>query len=615
MLPKLAFDIGSLHWEYAKGLRPERVIDECLRRIEACGDDGIFLFIRNRESLLAEAASLGDYDPAKSLWGMPFAVKDNIDVAGVPTTAACPDFAYVAEADAFVVAKLREAGALCIGKTNMDQFATGLVGVRTPYRVPRNALDPDIVPGGSSSGSAIAVARGLVSFSLGTDTAGSGRVPAALNGIVGLKPSLGLLSNSGVVPACRTLDTVSVFALTVADAYCAFSTAAVYDPHDPYARQSRVLSALGSPSPHIRIGVPDMASREFFGDAVQAASYTADLEHLAHLGAEITELDFTPFFQIARRLYQGAWVAERYTVIASLLKEKPAGLLPVLREIVAPAVHLSAADAFLDFYHLQTVRRTLEPLLAQFDCLCVPSVPTFCTLAEVEAEPIEANARLGIYTNFVNLLDLCGLTIPTTPRHDGRPGSITLLASRERDAQLAAWGNRMQQACCAPLGATNWPLPRSNPSGGQVMPDEIELAVVGAHMSGLPLNHELTRLGSRFLYTSRTSPNYRLFRLPGGLPMRPGVVRSATGSRISLEVWALPADRLGEFIRGVPSPLSIGTLTLEDGAQVKGFLCESIALDGAEEVTRYGGWRAYLDARSFNEGGGTSGLTLRQRNA
>lgn len=598
MLRELGFDFHSLHREYAKGLEPGNVVDECLRRIDAAGDPGIFLHLRNREALQAEATALGAFDPDKPLWGVPFVVKDNIDVADTPTTAACPDFAYLAVHDAFVVTLLKQAGALCIGKTNLDQFATGLVGVRTPYPTPRNALDPDLIPGGSSSGSAVAVARGLVSFALGTDTAGSGRVPAALNGIVGLKPSLGLLSNTGVVPACRTLDTVSVFALTVDDAYQAFRVMATFDPDDPYARRSTLPPALGAAQPRLRVGIPDAATREFFGDAEQAASFSDSVARLQTLGAEVVELDFTPYYETARCLYEGVWVAERFIVIESLLKEKPDALLPVLREIVAPAARMTAADAFRDFYRLQTLKRQIESQLHAVDLLCVPSIPTFYTVQDVAAEPIAANSRLGTYTNFVNLLDLCGVAVPAERRQDGRPGSVTLLAKRERDAEVAALASAFQQRCAAPLGATGFALPAAVPPAINAAFDEIPLAVVGAHMSGLSLNHELTDLGGRFLFAARTAPCYQLFKLPGSPPERPGLVRSQTGTSINLEVWALPAEHFGQFIRNVPAPLSIGTLTLEDGTQVKGFLCESSALDDATEITLHGGWRAYLQTAS-----------------
>ena len=596
-----SFNITQLHKAYARGLSPAAVVAEAYRRLEEVGDPGIFLHLVDRETALAEAAALGPFDPqAKPLWGVPFAVKDNTDLAGCPTTAACPAYAYQADADAFAVAALRRAGAIPIGKTNLDQFATGLVGVRTPYPAPLNALDPAIVPGGSSAGSAVAVAHGIVSFALGTDTAGSGRVPAALNGIVGLKPSLGALSNSGVVPACRTLDTLSVFALSVDDAFTAYRCAAVYDPEDAYARSFPAPDLPASP-PKIRIGVPSAKTRRFFADDIQAVVFEAALDDLAALGGDIVELDFTGFYDIAEMLYEGAWLAERYTVIEDLLQRDPDAVHPVTRQVIEPARDLSAADAFRGFYRLQELKRQVEPLLAGVDQLAVPTIPTFYSVADLAADPLAPNARLGTYTNFVNLLDLCALAVPTRPRSDGRPGSVTLLGPAGHDGALAALGQDLQQRCAPVQGATAWPLPPARETTPAPLSDEVAVAAVGAHMSGLPLNHELTRLGARFLRRAATAEGYRLYSLPGGAVARPGLLRDAAGGAIEVEVWALPKAQFGAFMEGIPSPLGIGTLTLNDGSQVKGFLCEACATEGAEDVTGFGGWRAFLDANANSE--------------
>ncbi len=598
MIQNLPFHLPSLFAAYAGGLEPAAVMEEVRRRVDAAGDAGIFLHLTDREQVLADLAALGPFDPvAKPLWGIPFAIKDNIDAAGAPTTAACPAYAYEAERDAFVVDALRRAGAIPVGKTNLDQFATGLVGTRTPYPVPRNALDPALVPGGSSSGSAVAVARGLVGFALGTDTAGSGRVPAALNGIVGLKPTLGALSNTGVVPACRTLDTVSVFALTVEDAYDVFRAAARFDPEDPYARPVPA-PPLAAPPPTFRVGVPDAATREFFGDDIQAAAFASALDEVAALGGDVVELDFGPFFEVAAMLYEGAWVAERHAAVGDFLRDRPDAFLPVTRRIIEQAERFSATDAFRGYYRLRELRRRAGNLLDRVDLLCVPSIPRFYTVADVEADPLGPNSRLGTYTNFVNLLDMCGMTVPVTARADGLPGSVTVLAPACRDAQIASVAAALQRRCGGALGATGWSLPAPAAPRIEAGPDEIALAAVGAHMSGLPLNRELTDLGARFLYAAKTAPVYRLYSLPGGPPFRPGLVRGETGSAIALEVWALPASRFGDFIRGIPRPLGIGTLTLESGADVKGFLCEPIGTLGAEDVTAFGGWRAYLNSLS-----------------
>ncbi len=596
----LPFTLAALRAAYAEGLSPEAVVDEVYRRIAKTDDPGIYIHLRAADAVRAEAARLGPDDGSRPLWGVPFAIKDNIDAEGLPTTAACPAYAYEAAEDAACVALLRAAGALLIGKTNLDQFATGLVGVRSPFQPPRNALDPALVPGGSSSGSAVAVARGQVAFALGTDTAGSGRVPAALNGIVGLKPSLGAVSARGVVPACRSLDTVSVFTHTVEDAHAVFRAIARFDPADSWSRDLPAPPAGAAP-PAFRVGVPDAASLDFDGDAQEAAAFAANLGILEAAGAEILPLDFTPFYDVARMLYEGAWVAERYTVIEDLLRENPAAVHPVTAQIVGAARDLSAADAFRGLYRLQDLKRRVAPLIAGVDLLATPTIPRPYSFAEVDRDPIGPNARLGTYTNFVNLLDLCALACPMPAREDGRPGSLTLLAPAGRDHALAALGEKI--AVRRDTGATGW---RHAPAGAPdalaaalADPAETVLAVCGAHMSGLPLNGELVSRGGRFLATAETAPDYRLFALAGGPPARPGLVRIAgDGAAIALELWALPAGRLGDFVRGIPAPLGIGTLALADGTPVKGFLCESEGTAGGRDITAFGGWRAFIAAET-----------------
>lgn len=597
-LSDLPFDIARLHEAYAAGLSPVAVMDEVFSRIAAAEDPAIFIHLRDMAQARAEAAGLPPFDPvAYPLWGIPFAVKDNIDVAGVPTTAACPAFAYVPEADAFVVARLRAAGALWIGKTNLDQFATGLVGVRSPYGVPRNALDPKIVPGGSSSGSAVAVARGLVSFALGTDTAGSGRVPAALNNIVGLKPSLGALSGTGMVPACRTLDTISIFGLTVGDAWRAYRVACAFDAADPW---SRVMPApaLAAVPEGLRIGVPDAASIEFFGDTAQAASFEAEVVALQALGCRVTEIDFTPFYDVARMLYEGAWVAERMAAVETLFRAQPGAFHPVTARIIGGADRLTAADAFRGIYRLAALKRQAGAAMAGLDLLAVPTIPTFYTVADLEADPIGPNSRLGTYTNFVNLLDMCGIAVPTGPRGDGRPGSLTLLARAGEDAKVAALAQVVQDIGGASPGATGWSLPKPGAVTAEAMPDEMAVVLVGAHMSGLPLNGQVTGLGGRFLERTETAAEYRLFRLPGPPPARPGLIRDAAGGgAIAVEIWALPMAQVGAFLSLIPSPLGLGKVRLADGRLVTGFLAEAAGVAGAEEITALGGWRNWLAAQ------------------
>lgn len=573
------FTLTDLRAAYAGGLSVSDLLQAVFDRIAAVDDPGIFLHLADPATLAASIADLGVYDPSRPLWGVPFAVKDNIDVAGMPTTAGCPAWTYWPKQDAFAVARLRAAGAIPIGKTNLDQFATGLVGTRTPWPVPRNALDPLIVPGGSSSGSAVAVGQGIVPFALGTDTAGSGRVPAALNGIVGLKPSLGMISASGVVPACRTLDTVSIFARDVSDAHLVLQAMTGFDTSDPYSRKI-AAPALRPAPPTVRLGVPDASSRRFFGDSLQEAAFARDLDRLRDCGAELVVLDFQPFFDVAEMLYEGAWVAERHSVIAELLQDDPEAIHPVTRAIIGKAKGLSATDAFRGIYRLAELRRLCEPLIASVDMLAVPSIPTFYSCADLAADPVTPNSNLGTYTNFVNLLDLCALAVPTAPRADGRPGSLTLIGPAGRDGELAALA----------LSLSGIP-----PAKAGLAEDEMALAVCGAHMSGLPLNHQLTDLGARFLKAATTAPCYGLHALAGGPPERPGLVRRDTsGASIAVELWSLPKPALGQLMGQIPAPLGLGSILLADGSRATGFLCEAAGTVGAKDITATGGWRAYL---------------------
>ncbi len=522
-------------------------------------------------------------------------MKDNIDVAGLPTTAGCPAFSYHPARDATVVARLRAAGAIVIGKTNLDQFATGLVGVRSPYGVPRNTFNPDLIPGGSSSGSAVAVAAGLVPLALGTDTAGSGRVPAGFNNIVGLKPSLGLVSTYGVVPACRTLDCVSVFALTVDDAWTALAAMAGPDRADPYSRH-RPLAAPGAMPPHVKLGVPRPGQRLFFGDRQYEAGYDDALARLARLGCEIVEIDIEPFYETARLLYEGPWVAERTIVARSLLASDPDAIHPVTREIILSGLRPTAIDAFAAFYELEELRRIADLTFRDIDALALPTAPTIYTIKQVMADPIQLNSRLGTYTNFVNLLDLCGLALPAAMTEAGAPFGITLLAPGGFDARLAEIGRVFHADTALPLGALRQPQPALTPPPTSPADGEAAVAVVGAHLSGLPLNGELRELGGRLLETAKTAPDYRLYALSDTTPAKPGLLRvdRGTGAGIEVEVWALPLEAFGRFADAVPAPLTIGTITLADGRAVKGFLVEAAATAGARDISSFGGWRAFL---------------------
>ena len=588
--------IGTLLAAHVAGKPLTATIEETYDRIAAHDDPALFIAVRPKAEALAIAARLEASGSAgKPLYGAPFVVKDNIDVAGLPTTAACPAFAYRPERSAFVVERLERAGAIVIGKTNLDQFATGLVGIRSPYGVPRNALRSDLIPGGSSSGSATAVGAGLVPFSLGTDTAGSGRVPAALNGIVGLKPSLGALSASGVVPACRTLDTLSIFARDVADAFFVYREAIAFDERDAYSRAFREPALSAFPS-GIRLGVPRLDQLPFFDDKDAATAFSQDVALAKSLGARIVEFDFEPFAEVARALYDGPWVAERYAAVKTLIESNPEAFHPVTRAIIESARKFDAVAAFEAFYRLADRKRQTSRAWSDFDVMLVPTMPRFYTVAEVEADPVRLNSRLGTYTNFVNLLDLCAIAVPAGVRGDGLPSSVTLIAPSGADGLIAGLAAAVHARSGGPAKAAASAGPRA---GAGAQGERIEIAVLGAHLTGLPLNRELVDLGASFSREVETTPDYRLFALPGSAPAKPGLLRVAdgAGSAIKAEVWTLDPAGFGDFVAKIPAPLGIGTIRLNDGGSVKGFLVEAEAVKAAEDVSGFGGWRAYLASR------------------
>ena len=523
------------------------------------------------------------------LYGVPFAIKDNIDAAQWLTTAGCAEFAYTASEDASVVARLRAAGAILMGKTNLDQFATGLVGTRSPYGAVPNSFNADYVSGGSSSGSASVVARGLVAFSLGTDTAGSGRVPAGFNNIVGLKPTKGRLSNTGLVPACRTVDCISIFALTVEDAECVAGIAEGYDPRDAYSRRNPNSAPVGF-SKGLKLAVP--ATLEFFGDTQNQAVYEQALLTLGQMGAELTRIDFTPFQALAEQLYYGSWVAERTVALASMLASNPDAINPVVRGIVENGYAYSACDAYTAEYLRATLSRQINEALADFDALVVPTSATIRTLAEMAQEPVLFNSQFGFYTNFTNLADLSALALPAGLRADGLPAGITLIAPAWHDTALAGFGKRWQAHLGLPMGATGHPLPAA--STAQTPQGSVRVAVVGAHLTGMPLNVQLTRRDAVWVEQTLTESSYRLYALPGTVPPKPGLAKAENGQSIIVELWDIPLARFGEFVAEIPAPLGIGNLKLADGRSVKGFICEPWALSDALDITGFGGWRAYI---------------------
>ncbi|TBU90654.1 allophanate hydrolase [Stutzerimonas kirkiae] len=588
-----ALTLADWKLAYLDGQRPTERLGQLLASLDQADCAWISLAsaeqlqaqLHELDDLLAEAG--GDLDKLP-LYGVPFAIKDNIDAAGWPTTAACPGFSHIAGSDAQVVARLRKAGAVLIGKTNLDQFATGLVGTRSPYGEVPNSFDPAYVSGGSSSGSASVVARGLVPFSLGTDTAGSGRVPAGFNNIVGLKPSKGWLSTSGLLPACRTLDCISVFALSVADAASVAALAGGYDAADPYSRRNPNSAPVGMGATP-RFAVPD--TLEFFGDSQARAAHEQALERLAALGVKLQSIDFTPFRLLAEQLYQGAWVAERTVALENVDAEQ---IEPVVRGIVANGHDYSACDAYRAEYRRAELSRRINDLLAGFDALVVPTSPTIRTRAQMAEEPVLFNSQFGTYTNFTNLADLCALALPASLRADGLPAGITLIAPAWHDQALSAFGQRWQAHIDLPLGATGRRLPALAGQPAAAAPGSVRLAVVGAHLTGMPLNFQLTSRDAVLVEQTLTSADYRLYALAGSVPPKPGLARAEDGVPIIVELWDIPLARFGEFVAEIPAPLGIGNLTLADGRSVKGFICEPWALRQARDITAFGGWRAFI---------------------
>lgn len=557
--------------------------EELIVALKTCDDPAIFIARLSAEELRAQAEKLLAEQPdpaALPLWGVPFAVKDNIDVAGFPTTAACPDFAFVPERDAHVVGKLKAAGALVIGKTNLDQFATGLNGTRSPFGAPRSAFNKDYISGGSSSGSAVAVAKNLVSFSLGTDTAGSGRVPAAFNDLVGIKPTPGLLSSTGVVPACRSLDCVSIFTKSVADGVAIRRLAEGFDQADAFSCAPAPIGLRPVP----RLGVLAPKDREFFGDSDAAALYDAAIAQAEQLGWAVQSFDYAPFAEIAALLYEGPWIAERFAAIEEFFTAQPQSLEPTVRGLIEKARNFSASDLFKGQYRLKALLREAEAIMAGLDALLLPTAPTIYTVAEMLTDPLRLNARLGLYTNFVNFCGQAAIAIPAGFRPNGLPFGVTLIGPPHSDEALA------------PLAAAlHGALTKTPQALGEPRQNRIELLVVGAHLAGQPLNFQLTDDGGFLVETTRTAPDYRLFALAGTVPPKPGLIRAPgfSGPGLEVEIWSLTQDHFGRFVAAIPAPLGVGKVTLADGRQVTGFLCESHALDGARDITAFGGWRAF----------------------
>jgi allophanate hydrolase len=518
------------------------------------------------------------------LAGVPFAVKDNIDVAGLPTTAGCPAFAYQPEDNAFVVERLLKAGAIVIGKTNLDQFATGLVGSRSPYGACGAAHNRTYISGGSSAGSAVAVAAGLVAFALGTDTAGSGRVPAALNGLIGFKPTKGRWSTTGLVPACRSLDCISVFTHEAADAALIDEVVAGFDAADIYSRRAPMEAPpLGA---SFKVGVPRPDQLLWFGDAQSPRLFDAAIARVKAMGGDIIEVDIAPLLDAAKLLYQGPWVAERAAAVETLLREAPDAIHPVVREIIEGGLAITAVEAFRGEYALRGHQRAAEAMWDHIDVLLAPTAATTYRGREVLAEPLVLNANLGRYTNFVNLLDMSAIALPAGFRDTLTGFGVSLIAPAFTDRRLLDLARRYEEIA---------PMPQTPPLDVDGVKPTVKLCVVGAHLAGMPLHWQLTSRQATLVRACKTAPVYRLYAMAETTPPKPALVHVGEGGgAIAVEVYALDVEAFGGFVAEVPAPLAIGTVTLDDGTDVKGFVAEPRALEGAKDITALGGWRAYV---------------------
>jgi allophanate hydrolase len=593
----LSMNLATLRSGYLqKRFSVRDVIDTVLARGDDHADNPIWITRLSAAELEPYIAALQEKDPATlPLYGVPFAIKDNIDLAGIPTTAACREFAFTPEKSAFVVQLLINAGAIPIGKTNLDQFATGLNGTRSPYGAPRNSFNKNYISGGSSSGSAVAVAQGQVSFALGTDTAGSGRVPAAFNNLVGVKPSCGLLSVNGLLPACHSLDCITLFCLNCNDAETLLAVTAKPDAADEYSRAA-VLTMSATTQRRLKIGVAAHDQLAFFGDAAYAAAYDAFVAGLRAQHIDLVTVDISPLLECARLLYEGPWVAERYAGIEDFVKTTPQLMNPVVRAIIEPATGFDAISAFKAEYRRKQLRQQANELLREIDCLLLPTAGAIFTLQQLQDEPIKRNSELGYYTNFVNLLDLAALAIPAGFTTENLPFGVTLIGDAFTDFELLAIAHRLLASEKITEGSTGnrWQPAALTHSGTGYVP----IAVCGAHLSGMALNHQLLSRNARLLQETRSAAHYRLYALAGGPPFRPGMIRVAeNGAAIIVEVWEVPTENVGSFLTAIGQPLGLGKIELENGQWVTAFICEGHAVATATDITHFGGWRAYIASK------------------
>ncbi|AFP32185.1 allophanate hydrolase [Marinobacter sp. BSs20148] len=596
MKTTINLDIPSLLQAYRSGdLTPATVVSHLLQRAAEFSDHNAWIFLASEEDLIPYLERLQQTSPDElPLYGIPFAVKDNIDVAGMPTTAACEAYRYRPERHAAVVEALVSAGAIPLGKTNLDQFATGLVGTRSPepWGACLNSFNTDYISGGSSSGSAVATALGLVSFALGTDTAGSGRVPAAFNNLIGLKPTLGRLSVRGVVPACQSLDCIAIFARAADQAQSVLTVASKTDPDDPWQRKPPIGNR---PLPEqFRFGIPADDHLDFDDNEGARALFAESIRQLESLGGERVTVDFQPFLDAARLLYEGPWVAERYLATSPLIQEQPNALLAVTRGVISQGANGSATDAFQAQYRLKALKHKADRVWEQVDVMLTPTTPTIYTIDQLKQEPVAHNSRLGTYTNFMNLLDYSAISVPSGFLDTGLPLGCTLFMPAFQDEALLALASRLHPLASNTVGALEDTLdsPALTATAGT-----IEVLVCGAHLTGLPLNHQLTSRNAVLSETTKTASCYRMYLLAGAPPLRPGMFRDeASGISLPVEIWRVPEDQFGSFVAGIPAPLGIGKVELANGRWVSGFICEPIGLEGANEITHLGGWRGFLES-------------------
>lgn len=585
--------IKAVHQAYQSGeYTPETLIKSLLTK--AVDYPQAWIHLLSLEEVSPYIAALKEKPMEEyPLWGIPFAIKDNIDLADIPTTAACPEFSYVPQKSAHVVELLIAAGAIPLGKTNLDQFATGLNGTRSPYGATPNSFNASYISGGSSAGSSVVTAAGLTTFSLGTDTAGSGRVPACFNNLIGLKPSVGLFSSTGMVRACKSLDCTSVFSLTAEDAQTVFAVAADFDETDGYARKNPITNQGQVPFPEkFTFAVPQVDQLAFFGSDSYEKGYFDAIKQLESIGGIKVEMDFSPFFDTARLLYDGPWIAERYVATEDIMTNNPEAMMDVTRAIISNGTKYKATDAFSAFYKVQDFKQKADKLVASVDVLMTPTAGRHFTIEEINEKPIERNSQLGYYTNFMNMLDYAALAVPTSFTKDNMPFGITLFSDAMTDQKLLTLAKRLRNANQLPLGATGIAY---EPATTKLPASEgyIDVVVAGAHLSGMALNWQLTDRKAILKQKTQTAPCYRMYAISGEVE-RPALIKDlANGESFDVEVWTLPIAEFGSFVAAIAAPLGIGKVELASGEILTGFIAEGYSAEIGTDISEFGGWRAY----------------------